>query len=124
MRISVLALSVLLLVGGLAAAQDVMRPSEVGADQVGKKVAVEGRIYSNAKTGAGVHLYFGADTSTAFQAIIATNSIYKFKVDVQKKFSRRNVRVTGEVEEEQGKHFIRITDPKQIKVVARKRKTS
>jgi hypothetical protein len=96
----------------------------VGKDQVGKKVAVEGRIYSNSKSEAGIHLYFGPDTSTAFQALVQAKSIYKFQVDVAKKYDKRNVRVTGKVEEEKGKFFIRIDEPSQLKVVAKKRETT
>lgn len=108
----------------LAVQDDAVRPDDVGADQVGKKIAVEGRVYSANKSQAGIHLYFAADTSTAFQAIVPQSDIYKFKVDVVKKYSKRNVRVTGKVEEENGRFFIRIEEPSQIKVVARKRETS
>jgi aspartyl/asparaginyl-tRNA synthetase len=107
----------------IAVAQDesgTVRPEEVGKDHVGKKIAVEGRVYSNSKSEAGIHLYFAADTSTAFQAIVSAKSVYKFQVDVAKKYDKRNVRVTGKVEEEAGKFFIRIDDPSQIKVVPRK----
>lgn len=103
---------------------DALRPEEIGAAQVGQKVAVEGRVYSNSKSGAGIHLYFGADTSTAFQALVQAKSLHKFQVDVAKKYDKRNVRVTGKVEEESGKFFIRIDDPSQLKVVAKKRETS
>lgn len=108
----------------LAQEEAAIRPDAVGKDQVGKKVAVEGRIYSNAKTEAGIHLYFGADTSTAFQALVQAKSVHKFQVDVAKKFVKRNVRVTGKVEEQSGKFFIRVDEPSQIKVVAKKRETS
>ena len=43
---------------------------------------------------------------------------------MEKKYTRRNVRVTGEVMEQEGKYYILIREPKQIKVVPRKRKTS
>jgi len=109
---------------GIAQEEAAVRPDAVGKDHVGKKVAVEGRIYSNSKSQAGIHLYFGADTSTAFQALVLTKAIYKFEVDVAKKFDKRNVRVTGKVEEQQGKYFIRVDDPSQLKVVAKKRETS
>jgi hypothetical protein len=109
---------------GFAQEEAAIRPDAVGKDHVGKKVAVEGRIYSNSKSQAGIHLYFGADTSTAFQALVLTKAIYKFEVDVAKKFDKRNVRVTGKVEEQSGKYFIRVDDPSQLKVVAKKRETS
>jgi aspartyl/asparaginyl-tRNA synthetase len=120
---------VLTLVLGFAAAvpaqeEAAIRPEAVGKDQVGKKIAVEGRIYSNSKSEAGIHLYFGPDTSTAFQALVQAKSMNKFQVDVAKKFERRNVRVTGKVEEQNGKYFIRIDEPSQLKVVAKKRETS
>lgn len=101
-----------------------LRPDAIGKDQVGKKVAVEGRIYSNSKSPAGMHLYFGPDNTTAFQAVVMAKSMYKFQVDLTKKYNRRNVRVTGKVEEQDGKYFIRIDEPSQIKVVAKKRETS
>ncbi len=120
---------VLILVLGFTAAvfaqeEAAIRPDAVGKDQVGKKIAVEGRVYSNSKSKAGIHFYFGADTTTAFQAVVLAKSMYKFQVDVVKKFDRRNVRVTGKVEEQNGKYFIRIDEPSQIKVVAKKRETS
>ncbi len=97
-----------------------LRPDAIGKDQVGKTVAVEGRIYSNSKSAAGIHLYFGPDTSNSFQALVQAKSVHKFQVDVAKKFDKRNVRVTGKVEEESGKYFIRIDEPSQLKVVAKK----
>jgi hypothetical protein len=125
-KASSLVLVALVSLGAVVSAQeeDAIRPDEIGADHVGKKVAVEGRVYSNSKSPAGIHLYFGADTSTAFQALVSSKSIYKFQVDVVKKFDRRNVRVTGTVEEESGKYFIRVDEPSQLNVVARKRETS
>lgn len=126
MKASTIALIPLLGFAAAVFAQEeaAMRPDAVGKDQVGKKVAVEGRIYTNAKTEAGIHLYFGADTSTAFQALVQAKSLHKFQVDVAKKFDKRNVRVTGKVEEQNGKFFIRVDEPSQIKVVAKKRETS
>lgn len=116
---------VLILSLGLSAAvfaqeEGAIRPDAIGKDHVGKNIAVEGRVYSNSKSPAGVHLYFGPDTSTAFQALVTSKSIHKFQVDVSKKFDKRNVRVTGKVEEQTGRFFIRIEDPSQIKVVAKK----
>lgn len=129
MRASALALSIFLLglflLGATAFAQiETMRPTAVTAEQVGEEIAVEGRIYTNGKSKSGIHLYFGADTTTAFQAIVLASELHKFKVDVEKKYTRRNVRVTGEVMEQEGKYYILIREPKQIKVVPRKRKTS
>jgi hypothetical protein len=116
----VLILLMVFSVAALAQEGSAIPADAVGKDQVGKKVAVEGRIYSNSKSEAGIHLYFGPDTSTAFQALVQAKSIHKFQVDVTKKFDKRNVRVTGKVEEEKGKFFIRIDDPSQLKVVAKK----
>ena len=125
MKASALTLILLLAFGAVAVAQqDVMKPTDVGADDVGKSVAVEGRVYSNVKTSGGIHLYFGPDTTTCFEAIIPADSVPNFKVDITKKYTKRNVRVTGDVEEASGKFFIRVKESKQIKVVARKRGTS
>jgi len=116
---------VLIVLVGLAApvfAQEeaALRPDAVGKEQVGKKIAVEGRIYSNSKSEAGIHLYFGPDTTTAFQGLVQAKSMHKFQVDVTKKYDKRNVRLTGKVEEQSGKYFIRIDEPSQLKVVAKK----
>jgi DNA/RNA endonuclease YhcR with UshA esterase domain len=121
--------TIVLIVLGFTAAvftqeEEAIRPDAVGKDQVGKKIAVEGRIYSNSKSAAGIHLYFGPDTTNAFQALVQAKSMYKFQVDVVKKYERRNVRVTGKVEEQNGKYFIRVDEPSQLKVVAKKRETS
>ena len=125
MKASAIALIVVLgFAGAISAQEDAIRPDAVGKEQVGQKIAVEGRIYSNSKSDAGVHLYFGPDTSTAFQALVQAKSMHKFQVDVAKKFVKRNVRVTGKVEEQNGKFFIRIDEPSQLKVVAKKRETS
>jgi hypothetical protein len=97
-----------------------LRPDAVGKDHVGKKIAVEGRVYSNSKSEAGIHLYFGPDTTTAFQGLVQAKSMHKFQVDVTKKYDKRNVRLTGKVEEQSGKYFIRIDEPSQLKVVAKK----
>ena len=107
-----------------AADQQAIRPRDVGADQLGKEISVEGRIYTNGKSKSGIHLYFGPDNSTAFQGIVMANSLHKFKVDIVKKFNRRNVRVTGKVEVQDNKYFIRIKEPKQLKVGPRKRRSS
>ena len=49
MRASALALSILFLLGATAFAQtEAMRPTDVTAEQVGKGIAVEGRVYSTA----------------------------------------------------------------------------
>ncbi len=123
MRASALALSILFLLGATAFAQiETMRPNAVTSEQVGEEIAVEGRIYTNGKSESGIHLYFGADTTKAFQAIVLGSELHKFKVDVEKKYTRRNVRVTGEVLEQEGKFYILIREPKQIKVVPRKRR--
>jgi hypothetical protein len=116
---------VLIVLLGFAAAvfaqeEAALRPDAVGKDQVGKTVAVEGRVYSNSKSEAGIHLYFGPDTTTAFQGLVQAKSIHKFQVDVTKKYDKRNVRLTGKVEEQSGKYFIRIDEPSQLKVVAKK----
>jgi hypothetical protein len=123
MKASALALVVLFAFGATATAQEAseaIRPDQVSADLVGKKISVEGRIYSNSKSEAGIHLYFSPDTTTAFQAIVVAKSVYKFQVDVAKKYVKRNVRVTGKLETEAGKFFIRVDDPSQLKTVARK----
>lgn len=126
MKASAIVLILLLGVGAAVFSQEeaAIRPDAVGKDQVGKKIAVEGRIYSNSKSPAGIHLYFGPDPTTAFQAVVQAKSMYKFQVDVVKKYERRNVRLTGKVEEQNGRYFIRVDEPSQLKVVAKKRETS
>ncbi|HSF17484.1 MAG TPA: hypothetical protein VLK65_18215 [Vicinamibacteria bacterium] len=118
----------MLLVLGLAALSvaqgTAIRPEEITAERVGQTVVVEGRVYSSNKTSAGIHLYFGADTSTAFQALVTSASFHKFKVDIEKQYSSRNVRVTGKLEQDSGRFFVRIEEPSQIKVAPRKRGTS
>ena len=126
MRAAALAFATLFLLGTNTFAQtEVMRATEVTADQVGEEIAVEGRVYSNAKEESGaIHLYFGADTTSAFRAIVPSGDLHKFKVDVQTKYTKRNVRVTGKVEEQNSTYYILIREPKQIKVVPRKRGTN
>ncbi len=61
MKASAIVLILALGVSVLAFAQgEALHPDAIGKDQVGKNVAVEGRIYSNSKSAAGIHLYFGA----------------------------------------------------------------
>lgn len=125
MRASVVVATILLLYGSVSFAQGSkpVSPTEITADHLGKDISVVGRVYAAGDSPAGIHLYFGADNSSAFQAIILAKSAHKFKVDIKKKYSKRNVRVSGKVEEQEGKYYIRIEEPKQIKVVPRKRGT-
>ncbi len=125
MRASVVVATTLLLYGSVCFAQasKPLSPTEITADHLGKDISVEGRVYAVGESPAGYHLYFGADNSSAFQAIVLAKSTHKFRVDIKKKYSKRNVRVSGKVEEQEGKYYIRIEEPKQIKVVARKRGT-
>ncbi len=122
MKSSAIALVVLLgfTAAGFVQEEAALRPDAVGKDHVGKKISVEGRVYSNSKSEAGIHLYFGPDTTTAFQGLVQAKSMHKFQVDVTKKYDKRNVRLTGKVEEQSGKYFIRIDEPSQLKVVAKK----
>jgi hypothetical protein len=125
--VKALAIVLIVLLGFTAAVftqEEALRPDAVGKDQVGKTIAVEGRIYTNSKSEAGIHLYFGPDTTTAFQGLVQAKSMHKFQVDVTKKYDKRNVRITGKVEEQSGKYFIRIDEPSQLKVVAKKRESS
>jgi len=126
MRASVVALVTCLLSSSLLLAQGskVYRPTEVTAEQLGETITVEGRVYTSGESKSGIHLYFGADNSSAFQAIVLASELHNFRVDVKKKYSKRNVRVSGEVEEQEGKFYIRVREPKQIKVVARKRSSN
>ena len=102
-----------------------MAPTDVGEEQLGEDIVVEGRVYTSGESKSGINLYFGADNSSAFQAIVLAGDLHKFQVDVKKKYSKRNVRVTGKIEEHEGQfYFVRVTEPKQIKVVPRKRGTS
>jgi len=119
--VCVLALGLSMTMGEVRA-DDPIKPSQVTAEHVGQEIAVEGRTAVNRKTQAGIHIYFGADTSSAFQALIPMSALHRFKVDPLKAFDKRNVRVTGEVEQELGKFFIRVTETKQMKVVPRKRR--
>lgn len=121
----VAAATVLLFAPGLfAQGSKSIKPTEVTADHLGEDISVEGRVYTAGESNSGVHLYFGADNSSAFQAIILASQLHNFKVDVKKKYSKRNVRVSGTVEEQEGKFYIRVREPKQIKVVPRKRRSS
>ena len=67
MKASTIVLILALAITALAFGQEeaALRPDAIGKDQVGKTVAVEGRIYSNSKSPEGIHLYFGPDSSTA-----------------------------------------------------------
>ncbi|MFQ5791055.1 MAG: hypothetical protein ACE5JI_11345 [Acidobacteriota bacterium] len=91
-------------------------------EHVGETVAIEGRVFQTARTVGGVHLYFNPDFSSGFQALIASKFVHKFKVDPLVRYNKRNVRVTGKVQEENGRPYILVTNPKQLKVLPRKRK--
>ena len=50
-----------------AGEEDFLRPNAVTADHAGESLVVEGRVAEVRRTNAGLHLYFGADMTSAFQ---------------------------------------------------------
>ena len=68
----------LLAATGVAQSPPTVPPTEVGKDHVGKEFSVEGRVAQVTKTGAGIHLYYGADMTSAFQALIPMSALHKF----------------------------------------------
>jgi hypothetical protein len=101
--------------------EEAIAPDKV-SEHAGEKVSVEGRVYSIGLTAAGYHIYFGADVSTSFQVLIPRDAVGKYQVDPKLRYDRRNLRVTGKILEESGKFYIEARDPKQIKIIPRKRK--
>ena len=126
MSVKTLALFFLIIsrVATFAQGSKTFNPDDVGADQLGKTVAVQGRVHTTAESKSRIHLFFGADDTTAFQAIVMASELHNFKVDVRKKFGTRNVRVRGKVEEVEGNYFIRVKTSSQLKVVPRGRRRS
>ena len=105
-----------------AGEEDFLRPNAVTADHAGESLVVEGRVAEVRRTNAGLHLYFGADMTSAFQVLIPTDRLHLWTgTDPEKRYSRRNLRVTGTVEEEGGRLFITATGTDQIKIVPRRR---
>jgi hypothetical protein len=96
-----------------------LRPDAIGKDQVGKKIAVEGRIYSNSKSRR-ESTSTSDPTQPPRSGAGAGEVDAQVQVDIVKKYDKRNVRLTGKVEEQSGKYFIRIDEPSQLKVVAKK----
>lgn len=97
---------------------------EEAGNHVGKTVTVEGRVVSTRRIANGIALDFHADFASHFRVIIPGNAATKFPSDPMVRFNQRNVQVTGKVEAERGIPFIRVVDPKNIKTVPVKRKTT
>lgn len=121
-RLSLLVVCLAFLAAAVAAfpVDEPISPSAV-AEYVGKVVSVEGRVYQVRKGSVGIHLYFDPDPTQGFQALIPADALYKFKVDPMLRYDKRNVRVTGKIEEDSGRYFIRVTETKNIRVAPRKR---
>jgi len=93
---------------------------EKAREQVGKVVTVEGTVYKANRRPTGISLSLHPTFPDYFQVIIPAVAIAKWKVDPSIYYNKRLIRVTGKVEESQGHHFIRLTDPKQIERVQKK----
>jgi hypothetical protein len=93
---------------------------EKARENVGKVVTVEGIVFSTKRRPIAITLSFHPNFPDYFSVIIPASAIAKWKVDPAVYYQKRLVRVTGKVEESQGNHFIRLTDPKKIERLQRK----
>ena len=127
-RLFVIAASGLAITSSGASAQDPPAPSEaavigvgdVKAEDVGEERTVSGQVLDVRRIqGSGFHVVFPAD----LLLLIPESRIHLWTgVDPVKRYRGRNLRVTGEVMEENGQLFIAVTDPDQIEVVQRRRR--
>ena len=97
---------------------------EEAGNHIGQTVTVEGRVVSTRRIKNGIALDFHADVASHFRVIILGSAASKFPSDPMVRFKQRNVQVTGKVEAERGIPFIRVVDPKNIKTVPVKRKST
>lgn len=128
-RTSSTAFAALILLVSVAAAQEEasdpapLSPADLTAEHLGETTTVQGRVLEVERTNLGLHFYLGADTATAFQVFIPITHVHLWTgVDLERRFERRILRATGEIEQDGDRFFITATDPEQIERVSRQRR--
>ena len=101
-------------------AVEVVGVRDVSADHVGQEITVGGRVLDVRRIqGSGFHVSF----LSGFLALIPESHMHLWTgVDPVKRYTGRNLQITGEVMEENDQLFIGVTDPEQMKVMQRQRR--
>ena len=99
---------------------EAMAVGDVTAEHVGEEITVAGRAVDVRRIqGSGLHISF----LSGFLALIPESHMHLWTgVDPMKRYKGRNLRITGEVMEENDQLFIGITDPDQMEVIQRQRR--
>ena len=122
------AAGVALLIAPVASAQDspaeeeveVVAVGDVTAEHVGEELTVGGRALDVRRIqGSGLHISF----LSGFLVLIPESHMHLWTgVDPMKRYKGRNLRITGEVMEENDQLFLGVTDPDQMEVIQRQRR--
>lgn len=94
-------------------------PQEKAAQYIGELASVEGRVLKVKMTNSAVHLNFGRDFRQDFSIVIFKDDLRLFnerKIDLEKDYQGRLVRVSGLVKEYNGPEII-VRHPAQIEVL-------
>lgn len=97
-------------------AQDVISWKDA-AKYYGQEKTVEGTIVATRNTGKACFLNFSEDWKTDFTAVIFASDLGKFPANPETYYKGKKVKVTGNVQEYQGKPEIIVKRPGQIKIV-------
>lgn len=94
-------------------------PQEKAAEYIGELASVEGRVLKVKMTNSAVYLNFGRDFRKDFSVVIFKDDLRLFnerKIDLEKDYQGRLVRVSGLIKEYNGPEII-VRHPAQIEVI-------
>lgn len=99
---------------------EVIAVRDVTAEHVGEEITVAGRVLDVKRLqGSGIHVSF----LSGFLVLIPESHMHLWTgVDPEKRYKGRNLRITGEVMEENDQLFIGVTEPDQMQVIQRQRR--
>ncbi len=99
---------------------EVVAVGDVTAEHVGEELTVGGRALDVRRIqGSGLHISF----LSGFLVLIPESHMHLWTgVDPIKRYKGRNLRITGEVMEENDQLFLGVTDPDQMEVIQRQRR--
>lgn len=122
--VATLGLAVSVLAQDAKTKEDEALPWQDAEKNVGKLITIEGRCLNTRRVPGAIHLDFHADFGSHFRVIIPQTSLAKFQSDPMLRYKERMLRVTGKVAVDRGVPFMKISDPKAIKIVPPKRKVT
>ncbi|MFZ5799777.1 MAG: thermonuclease family protein [Candidatus Omnitrophota bacterium] len=94
-------------------------PAEKAGEYIGELASVEGRVLKVKSTSSAVYLNFGRDYRTDFSVVIFKDDLRLFnerKIDLEKDYRNRLVRVSGLIKEYHGPEII-VRHPAQMEII-------